>query len=86
MLRRAALGARLETRRARQALVDLAALPLRRAPHTALLERIWELRDNLTTYDAAYVAVAEALGAPLLTADRKLHGATGPRCPIELLR
>lgn len=49
------------------------------------MPRIWELRDNLTAYDAAYVALAEALDAPLLTGDRHLARASGPRCPIELL-
>ena len=67
------------------ALVDLAALPLRRSPHLALLARCWALRDNLTVYDASYVALAEALDATLLTADRRLARATGPRCAIEIL-
>jgi predicted nucleic acid-binding protein len=71
--------------RARQALADLAALPLVRAPHGPLMPRIWELRDNVTVYDAAYVALAEALDAPLLTADRKLARATGTLCEFELM-
>ena len=45
-----------------------------------------ELRGNLTVYDAAYVALAEALDAPLLTADARLAKTSGPRCPIEVLR
>jgi predicted nucleic acid-binding protein len=64
--------------------LDLRALPIERVPHTALLERAWALRHNLTPYDAAYVALAEALGAPLLTADRRLARASGPRCAVEL--
>lgn len=50
------------------------------------MERCWELRDNLTVYDAAYVALAEALGATLLTGDARLSKATGPRCAIEVLK
>lgn len=51
-----------------------------------LLGRIWELRDNLSAYDATYVAVAEALESPLLTADGRLARAPGPRCTITVLR
>lgn len=72
VLRKAARAGRLEDRRARQALTDLAALPLHRAAHVRLLERVWELRDNVPVYDAAYVALAEALGVALLTADGRL--------------
>jgi predicted nucleic acid-binding protein len=84
--RRAARSGRLDDRRARQALADLAALPLARAPHRPLLPRIWELRDNLTPYDAAYVALAESLEAPLLTADQRMARASAIRCEIELQR
>ena len=76
----------MDARRATLALADLTALPLRRAPHRALLARCWELRDNLTVYDAAYVALAEALEVTLLTGDGRLARATGPRCHIEVLR
>ena len=72
-------------RRARLALADLVDLPLTRAPHAALLERCWQLRSNLTPYDAAYVALAEAFDCPLLTADVRLSRATGPRCHVEVL-
>ena len=58
--------------RAADALTDLSDLALTRYPHELLLSRIWELRHNLSAYDAAYVALAEALGAPLLTADVRL--------------
>ena len=75
----------LDARRAQLALTDLRALPLQRAPHLPLLARCWELRDNLTVYDAAYVALAEALDADLLTADQRLSKAPGPRCRIEVL-
>lgn len=77
---------RLDARRAGLALTDLSDLPLRRAPHQPLLARCWELRDNFTPYDAAYVALAELLDVPLLTADARLASAPGSRCPIELLR
>lgn len=79
VLRRAARGGKLDGRRAGQALADLLALPLRRGPHGPLLARIWELRDNLIAYDAAYVALAEALDSRLLTADVRLPRAVGVR-------
>jgi predicted nucleic acid-binding protein len=84
-LRRAARGGRVDERRSSQALDDLAALPLRRVSHQALLPRVWELRDNLTAYDAAYVALAEALDALLLTADGAMKKASGIRCEVEVL-
>lgn len=65
-----------------QDLVQLAAL---RWDHGPLLHRAWQLRDNVTTYDAVYVALAEALGAVLVTNDAKLAGAPGLRCPVEVL-
>jgi predicted nucleic acid-binding protein len=86
VLRRQLAAGALDARRAGLALDDLAALPTRRAPHRPLLARCWELRDNLTIYDAAYVALAEAMHATLLTADRRLARAPGPRCPIEILQ
>lgn len=81
-----ARGGRLDARRARLALNDLRELPIQRVEHTPLLVRCWELRENLTIYDAAYVALAEALQARLLTGDRRLARATGPRCVIEVMR
>jgi predicted nucleic acid-binding protein len=83
--RRAARAGRLGPKRAGQALTDLAALPIARAPHQPLMNRIWELRDNHTPYDASYVALAEALETSLLTADRRLAQAPGARCKVELL-
>ena len=73
-------------RRADLALDDLETIPVRRAPHHRLLSRCWELRDSLTPYDASYVALAEALDTTLLTGDRRLARASGPRCRIECLR
>jgi predicted nucleic acid-binding protein len=86
VLRRQVRAGAVEVRRAALALADLAALPLRRAAHRPLLARCWELRDNLTVYDASYVALAEALDVTLLTGDRRLARAAGPRCHIEVLR
>ncbi|HEY3978620.1 MAG TPA: type II toxin-antitoxin system VapC family toxin [Streptosporangiaceae bacterium] len=77
------LGA-LDARRAGLALGDLAALPARRVSHRPLLARCWELRENLTVCDAAYVALAEVLDATLLTGDARLGRAPGSRCVIEI--
>ena len=85
VIRRGVQAGRLDARRARFALADLVDLPLRRAPHRPLLVRCWDLRDNLTVYDAAYVTLAELLGVVLLTADARLARAPGLRCDIELL-
>jgi predicted nucleic acid-binding protein len=85
VLRRQLGSGSLNARRAELALADLADLPLERAPHAPLLSRCWELRHNLTPSDAAYVALAEALGAELLTADARLAAAPGPRCSISTL-
>jgi predicted nucleic acid-binding protein len=85
VLRRQLAAGQLDARRAQLALDDLLELPLRRAPHVPLLLRGWELRDNLTIYDAAYIALAEALGSTLLTADTRLAGAPGLRCTVEVL-
>jgi predicted nucleic acid-binding protein len=71
--------------RGSRAIEDLGALPVRRYPHTPLLDRIWELRANLTAYDGAYVALAETLRAPLVTRDRRLAGARGHRARIDLM-
>ena len=85
VLRRYSLSGDLDPRRGGEAIRDLADLPLRRYPHEPLLERIWEIRGRLTAYDAAYVALAEALDAPLLTRDRKLASSAGHGAVIELL-
>jgi predicted nucleic acid-binding protein len=85
VLRRQLRGGGIDVRRADLALADLVALPLQRAPHRPLLTRCWELRANLTVYDASYVALAEALDVTLLTGDERLARAPGPRCRIEVL-
>ena len=70
---------------ATKAVNDLLAVPLVRYGHDALLARTWALRGNLTAYDAAYVALAERLNAPLLTCDAQLAGAPGLRIAVELV-
>lgn len=83
--RRMVLAGDLDGRRAELAIIDLRALRVDRVPHGRLLERCWELRANLTSYDATYVALAELLDAVLLTADKRLMSALGCRCAIERL-
>lgn len=85
-LRRQALRGALSPRRGTEALEDLKNILFVRYPHTSLVERVWELRRNLTAYDATYVALAEVLDAPLLTTDRRLAQATGIRAEVELYR
>lgn len=75
---------RLDRTSAAQAIDDLARWPGVRWSHVPLLERVWELRDNVRAYDALYVALAEALDATLLTLDARLAGAPGARCRVEV--
>ena len=82
VLRRYARTNSISPPRAEQALQDYADMPLNRYPHDLLLPRIWALRYNLTAYDAAYVALAEALSAPLLTCDRALAACPGLRATV----
>ena len=83
--RRQVAAKQMTARRATLAVSDLGILPLQRSPHRPLLGRIWELRHGVTPYDAAYVALAEALGLVLLTADARLARAPGVRCQIEAI-
>jgi predicted nucleic acid-binding protein len=85
VIRRYAANGDISGGRGRAALADLADLPLRRYPHDLLLSRIWALRHNLTAYDAAYVALAEALDAVLLTRDKRLASAAGHQARIDLM-
>lgn len=85
VIRRYSANGEIDSERGRAALADLADLPLHRYPHDFLLPRIWDLRNNLTAYDAAYVALAEALDAPLLTRDRRLAAAAGHHARVELV-
>lgn len=75
----------LSERDARQSWTALAGIRVSVLRGPAVLERIWQLRHNVSAYDAAYVAVAESLSAPLLTADRRLASATGPRCTFVVI-
>ncbi len=75
----------IDVTQAEQALVDLLELPLAVYPTAPLLLRCWQLRDNLTAYDACYIALAETLGCSLLTADTRLSRAPATRCPIEVI-
>ena len=84
-LRRFVLIGDMPPARAEEALEDLADIRIDRYPHSVLLPRIWELRDSLTAYDAAYVALAEALEAPLVTRDARLARTRGHRARIELI-
>jgi predicted nucleic acid-binding protein len=83
-LRRHILLDILSLKRSSEALEDLENMAFIRYPHTPLAQRIWDLRDNLTAYDAAYVALAEALDAPLVTLDAALARATGVRAAVEV--
>lgn len=83
--RRLVAAGELDERRARQALADLQGLRLDRVPHGILLNRCWELRTNVSVYDAAYLALAELLEITFVTADGKLAKAQRSRCRIEVL-
>jgi predicted nucleic acid-binding protein len=85
VIRRYWLAGILTGDRAGEALADFQDLRIHRHPHEPLLSRVWELRHNLTAYDAAYVALAEALGAPLLTRDARLASAPGHAAVVELV-
>ena len=76
----------ISEKRSAELLEDLMTMRITRYPHTALLARIWELRNNVTAYDAAYVALAETLDAPLVTMDARLARATGIRATVELFQ
>jgi predicted nucleic acid-binding protein len=83
--RRHVSAKRMPARRAASALSDLARLPLNRASHQPLLHRIWELRHVVTPYDAAYIALAEALNSVLVTADARLSRVSGASCQVEVM-
>lgn len=85
VLRRYWASEQMTPERGYQALNDLADFPIIRYPHDLFLSRIWDLRHHVTAYDAAYVALAESLSAPLLTRDARLASASGHRASIELV-
>jgi predicted nucleic acid-binding protein len=84
VLRRLARESQISSQRAGQAMEDLLDLRVTRYPHSILLPRIWQLRHNLSAYDAAYVVLAEKLGATLISRDRRLASASGHAVQIEL--
>ena len=85
VVRRYVLAGEIGTERGQTTLGTLATFPMRRYPHDVLLPRVWHLRNNLSGYDAVYVALAEVLDAPLLTCDRRLAAAAGRHASIELI-
>jgi predicted nucleic acid-binding protein len=86
VLRKRWLAGTVTDRRFAAAVDDLGQLDLDRYPTLPFMPRAYQLRANVTAYDSAYVALAETLGCELLTADRRLASATGPRCTIRVLR
>jgi predicted nucleic acid-binding protein len=82
-LRRLEMAGEVDPTQAALAHADLVRLPLQTWPYGPLAERVWELRTSVTAYDASYVALAEALNAPLLTLDVRLARAHGPGCMIS---
>ena len=84
VLRRAVLAGRLAREVAALAHRDLAQIPVTVFPFEPLADRVWELHPTVTAYDAGFVALAEELDAPLWTLDRRLAGASGPRCAFRL--
>jgi predicted nucleic acid-binding protein len=83
-LRRMTVTGAISDERAADARTDFAELRLVRYPHQPLNDRVWELRENLTAYDATFVALAEALDAPLITCDARLASAPGHTAAVEL--
>ena len=84
-LRRLERRGLLSAKAAAQAVVDLIDLSIGRERHAPLLPRVWQLRDNATAYDASYLALAEALQATLVTADRKMTGVPGVEVTVALV-
>ena len=86
VLRRQVRRGRLEAGAGRDAVRAWSRLGVERVAIVGLLDRMWALRDNVTAYDASYVALAEALDCTLVTADARLGGAPGPTCAVTVVR
>ena len=85
VLRRYCAIGEIDSERGKEAIDDFKDLPIYRYQHEIFLHRVWELRHNMTAYDAVYVALAETLSAPLLTRDTHLASAPGHKALIELI-
>ena len=85
VLRRYALAGEIDPDRGKEALADLVAFPISRYAHESLLSRVWEPRNNLSAYDAVYLALAEALDASLLTHDQRLVTAARRHSRVHIL-
>lgn len=85
VLRRYAFAGDIDAQRGTMALTDFRDLPFTRYPHDFLLPRIWQLRNNVSAYDAAYIALAEVLDAPLITCDQALGQIPNVTATIELV-
>jgi predicted nucleic acid-binding protein len=77
------LQGKISQQRGRDAIDVLGLMEMDVVPTVGLLSRVWELHANVTAYDAAYVAIAERIGCPLVTSDLKLVGAPGPQCEFR---
>jgi predicted nucleic acid-binding protein len=86
VLRKRWIAGTVSDQRFAAAVNDLGQLDIDRYPALPFMRRAYELRANVTVYDSAYVALAETLGCELLTADRRLANASGPRCAIRVLQ
>ncbi|HPZ94689.1 MAG TPA: type II toxin-antitoxin system VapC family toxin [Mycobacterium sp.] len=84
VFRRHEVGGLISADQAAQAHADLLALPMELFPYEVVAQRVWALRNNLTSYDGAYVALAELLGTPLITLDERLASAPTIRCDVEV--
>jgi predicted nucleic acid-binding protein len=85
VLRRYARDGIITVQRGQEAIEDFSDLSLHRYPHDFLMPRVWELRPNLTAYDAVYVALAEVVNAPLVTCDAKIASAPGHHAFVEVI-